>query len=167
MNIDVSKMQVCWWEDENGNVLPEGCDRETKGAKFYHSTFPCQITHEIDDYDYHPEGFISKYLFQKSKLYKKWWCSRNNKTFRPLCSFNTTYGTKSSQECIVAMVNSGEYTLEQAIWVFTTACERCMNVLCHKYLNGKEGYEEYSDDWKQANTCCVFCEKGSEDLSTK
>lgn len=62
-----------------------------------------------------------------------------------------------NQDVIMAMVNSGDYTLQEALVVYSTACERCMNVLAYKYLNGADGYEEYSDDWKKCNTECDFC----------
>lgn len=62
----------------------------------------------------------------------------------------------------MAMVNSGDYTLQEALVVFSTACERCMNVLTYKYLNGADGYEEYSDEWEKCNTECDFC-KNKED----
>ena len=62
-----------------------------------------------------------------------------------------------NQDVIMAMVNSGDYTLQEALVVYSTACERCMNVLAYKYLNGTDGYEEYSDEWKKCNTECDFC----------
>ena len=84
---------------------------------------------------------------------------KDYKTFKHCFSTYISYGTKWGQKCIVAMVNSGDYTLEEAIYVFTHSCERCMNVLLHKYLNGEEGYPEYSDEWKKCNTVCHFCEE--------
>ena len=81
------------------------------------------------------------------------------KTFKPCLTIATTFGAKWAQECIVAMVNSGDFTLEQAIYVFANSCERCMNVLLYKYLNGKEGYEEYSEEWKKCGTVCDFCKE--------
>ena len=77
------------------------------------------------------------------------------KTFRRICTFNTTY--RSGSDCIVAMVNSGDFTLEQAIWVYANSCERCMNSLLYKYLNGQEGYPEYSEEWQKCGTVCDFC----------
>ena len=88
----------------------------------------------------------------------KW--ERGNEHY-PLMTGNTHLG-KLSQECVVAMVNSGDYELDEALVVMATACERCGNVLIYKYLNGKDGYEEYSEEWKRANTICDFC-KGSEE----
>lgn len=72
--------------------------------------------------------------------------------------FRTNITYNSGEECIVAMVNSGDYTLSEAIILYATACERCANVLQHKYLNGAEGYPEFSEEWKKANTECEYCE---------
>ena len=62
-----------------------------------------------------------------------------------------------NQEVIMAMVNSGDYALEEALVVYSSACERCMNVLAYKYLNGKDGYPEHSEEWEKCNTVCDFC----------
>ena len=61
------------------------------------------------------------------------------------------------QPAPLAMANSGDYTLGEAIIAYATACERCMNVLSYKYTDGKEGYEEFSDEWKKCRTVCDFC----------
>ena len=168
MKIDVSKMRRFWWEDEQGNVLQLENDRmpteqEKEKYCFYHSEFPCELHHNISVYDYHPKG-VQKLLIKLpiigDKIKKKL-----GKTFRRIGTFNTGY--RSGSDCIVAMVNSGDFTLEQAIWVYANSCERCMNVLLYKYLNGADGYPEYSEEWKKCNTFCDFCkdhqtEKGSE-----
>lgn len=158
MKIDVSKMRHFWWEDENGNVLElednrMPTEKEKEQYRYYHSEFPCQLHHEIRVYDYRPKG-VQKFLI-KLPIIGKRVKNKIGKTFRDVCTFSTTY--KSGSDCIVAMVNSGDYTLEQAIWVYANSCERCMNALCFKYLNGKEGYEEHSDEWVKCNTICDFC----------
>jgi hypothetical protein len=159
MNIDLSNMRKCWWEDEQGNILDIDSKRvptneEIEEYPFYHSCFPCQIHHSVSYYGYHPKGIYK--LLIKLPFLKNYVEKKIGKTFRDIVTFNTTY--KGGSDCIVAMVNSGDYTLEEAIWVFTTACERCMNVLCFKYLDGKEGYPECSDEWVKCNTICDFCE---------
>lgn len=158
MNIDKSKMRLTWWEDEQGNVLelepytlPTYEQKEK--YKYYHSCFPCQLSHRISVYDYHPKG-INKILI-KLPIIGKYIKKKIGKTYIELISFNDTY--TCMQDCIVAMVNSGDYTLEEAIWVCANACERCMNALCYKYLNGKDGYPEYSEKWEKCNTSCDFC----------
>jgi hypothetical protein len=46
--------------------------------------------------------------------------------------------------------------LERAILIATTACERCVNVLGHRY--GLEwGYPEYGEEWQKAGTSCALC----------
>ena len=55
------------------------------------------------------------------------------------------------------------FTLGEAIIVYANDCERCMNVLCYKYLNGAEGYPEYSEEWKKCNTVCEWCKDESFD----
>lgn len=59
----------------------------------------------------------------------------------------------------VEMANEGEMSVLSMMQDIdeSTACERCMNVLAYKYLNGADGYEEYSDEWKKCNTECDFC----------
>lgn len=152
MNIDISMMKKHWFEDAEGNVYEEANEK----TEFYHSCFPCEISHEIDSYRFHPEGMVQKML-SRIPLFRKILENKHGKTFHPMVTFHTYYG--GSQETIVAMVNSGDYTLEQAIWVYTTACERCMNVLAHKYSPElDDGYEEFSDEWYKCGTSCLFCE---------
>ena len=158
MKIDVSKMKHFWWEDEQGNILDleDGrmpTEKEKEKYRYYHSEFPCQLHHNISVYDYHPKG-IHKFLI-KLPIIGERIKRKIGKTFRDMITFRTTYYGMS--DCIVAMVNSGDYTLEQAIWVCANSCERCMNALCFKYLDGKEGYAEYSDEWVKCNTECDFC----------
>ena len=73
-----------------------------------------------------------------------------------MIDFNTSIGG-GNQDVIMAMVNSGDYTLPEALVVFASACERCMNVLAYKYLNGADGYAEHSEEWEKCNTKCDFC----------
>ena len=77
------------------------------------------------------------------------------------CSMKTIFTScthigKFSQDCVIAMVTSGDFTLQEALYVMGNSCERCMNVLTYKYL-GIDGYEEYSDEWYLAGTECDFC----------
>ena len=184
MNIDKSKLKVgIWYEDKNGNRIEhdENSVEAPIGAHTYHSCFPLQITERI--YTFHSEeekrkckhkrkflkkdnGLVKGYkgrmctacgCGQTRKWYKlwgkKWDCGS---IITPLIDFNTTIGG-SNEDVVLAMVNSGDYRLSEAIAVFGNACERCMNVLAYKYLGGKDGYEEYSEEWHKANTVCDFC----------
>lgn len=160
MKIDLTKMRFHWWEDEQGNILELDSDvvpteEEHEKYPFYHSCFPCQIHHNISHYDYHPKGIYK--LLIKLPLIGTHVKKKLGKTFKDLCTINTTYN--SGSDCIVAMVNSGDYTLQQAIWIYANSCERCMNALCYKYLNGTDGYLEHSEEWDKCGTVCQFCEE--------
>ena len=62
----------------------------------------------------------------------------------------------------MAIANSGDYSLTEAIIIAATSCERCMNVLALKYgLNW--GYEEGSEEWEKVGTSCQFCEDNVDD----
>ena len=63
-----------------------------------------------------------------------------------------------SEDLVLAMYNSKDYTLNQAIIISSTACERCLNALAHKY-GLSWGYAEYSNEWKETNTKCEFCKE--------
>lgn len=152
MKIDYKKLEKkFWFEDENGNEV----EQDNPNACIYRRCFPLELHETIDEFCYHPKNPIVKILCRKSKKFYRWISKGKEKSFRTILDCTTTYG--SGQDCIVAMVNSGDFTLEQAIWVYANACERCMNALCYKYLDGKEGYEEYSEEWKKCNTVCDFC----------
>lgn len=71
-----------------------------------------------------------------------------------IVSYIKLVGYAPSVTEISERVDAGRATVWKHI---STACERCMNVLAYKYLNGADGYEEYSDEWKKCNTECDFC----------
>lgn len=172
MKIDYSKLEmVSWFEDENGNFIQsnsESIAQENPVIKdadvvFYKACNPAVYRETVDEYCYHAKNPLIVFLMLISKRFKRYMLHKNrhNKTFRPAFSMNTGFGSKISQECIVAMVNSGDYTLSQAIFVYCNACERCSNALIYKYLDGKDGYPEYSEEWKKTNTCCDWCKGDS------
>jgi hypothetical protein len=48
---------------------------------------------------------------------------------REVFSFNSGW----SESLALAIANSGDYTLSEAIIISANSCERCMNALAHKY----------------------------------
>lgn len=156
MNIDLSKFKRFWFELEDGtkvDEVPEGYS----GYVSYWSAFPCTFTEVMDSYVFHPEKWYEKLLLKIFPKLQIKWNTTKRRTFRHACTCNTSY--RSMSNVIIAMVNSGDYTLEEAIWICSKSCERCMNVLLYKYLNGTDGYEEYSEEWKKCNTECEFCKE--------
>lgn len=160
MNINLEELERGhWFEDEEGNVITKDQFKDMEGKPiYYRRCYPLELHEYLDEYCYHPKNPIIKFLCRHSQRFYKWISKGKDRTFRNIIDGTTAYDADYAQRCIVAMVNSGDFTLEQAIYVYAKSCERCMNVLLHKYLNGEDGYPEYSEDWKKARTCCTFCE---------
>ena len=170
MKVDLTKLKWgTWFEDEQGNTYPNTPSTELPDKDYYtyHCVYPCIYIHEVDTYTCHPEYLHENNSFYQAMLHFKWFRNwmrkrhRKDMTFKRASTSHSTYGAKFAQNCIVAMVNSGDFTLEEAIYVFNNSCERCMNVLLHKYLNGEEGYPEYSEEWHKCNTVCEWCKDES------
>lgn len=166
MIINLEKLKMGhWFEDEEGNIYDGTSDTLPKDKDYftYHRIDPCAYIQEVDTYTCHPEYEHENNSFYQAMLHFKWFRNlmrkkyKEHRTFKPLFTSHTGFGAKFSQECIVAMVNSGDYTLAEAIYVYANACERCMNVLLYKYLDGKDGYEEFGEEWQKCNTVCDWC----------
>lgn len=187
MIIEKNKLKLSYWyEDADGNRLETNEDLVTPaGARTMHTVYPTQVDERIcglydknkkckhrrtrKDNDLKAE-YKGRTCLEcgRSQVTKKWrpWPKKWNEgaSSYELMTFHM-HLCKLDDECVVAMVNSGDYTLREAMAVMAQACERCGNVLIHKYLNGKDGYEEFSEEWFKANTECGFC-KDLEDGKT-
>ena len=141
MKIDKSKLPCgIWYEDENGNIIPRGEGGEPpKNAKSRHVCFPLEVREEV------------------------WFKESERTDGRPDITWSSHIGG-GNQDVILAMANSGDYTLSEAMALYASCCERCMNVLAYKYLDGKDGYAEYSDEWKDCNTVCRYCKEVTADI---
>lgn len=168
MNINLDKYnRGHWFEDAEGNILPYECSLDIKekyknGEMIYFKhSFPLEVHEYIDEYCYHPTNPFIKLLCRYIPGFYNWFSKGKERTFKTILDGRTTFG--GGQECIVAMVNSGNYTLGEAIWIYANSCERCMNVLERKYLGEGFGYEEFSEEWEKAHTVCDFC-RGIENI---
>ena len=143
MQIDKSKLPCgIWYEDEDGNIIPyNDCVEPPKNAKSRHVCFPLEVREDV------------------------WFSESERKGGKPDITWSTHIGG-GNQDVILAMANSGDYTLAEAIALYASCCERCTNVLAYKYLNGKDGYEEYSDEWEKANTVCRYCKEVKADADS-
>lgn len=166
MHIDLTKYKMFhYFEDTNGKIydgmssdLPQDIDRFT-----YHCLDTQTVSHSVDEYTWHPEYKYENNHFYQAMLQFPWFYKlmynkmkrrSESKTFKHMFDGQFHYG---DGRVIVAMVNSGDYNLGEALYVYSNACERCANVLWHKYVGGDEGYEEFSEEWKKCNTECDFC----------
>lgn len=154
MKIDLTKLdKKAWFEDKYGNEVSS----DNPKACYYRRCFPLEVHNELDEYCYHPKNLIIKFLCIIIPGFYDLISKNKPKTFKNIFDSVTTYN--AGQDCIIAMVNSGDYTLEQAVYIWVNSCERCMNVLENKYLGDEYGYPEYSDKWKKYNTKCDFCKE--------
>jgi hypothetical protein len=182
MKIDKTMLKTLWYEDENGNEIPEADVQnlvEPPNAAFQVSRFPLEVreTHlrliKQEDVDkcHHPlkyrkrtGGWIKGIKGRECQRcrgtqIRKWW--------QPWGFKWKGYGSREvfvgcchiggDGSLLLAMANSGDYTLAEAILAYSMACERCMNVLWHKYTDGKEGYAERSEEWEKCGTSCQWC----------
>lgn len=170
MRIDLKDLEMFhWYEDDYGNRYEcEGLRNNLPDEPLtYRVVHVNDVNDEFISYDYHPEyRHPDSHLYQAMLhfpwfyrlMYRRMKKRKEPKTFKHSYQLTTTWS--GGQDVILAMVNSGDYTLREAIFIYTRACERCMNVLAYKYLNGKDGYAEGSNEWQKCNTVCDFCKDG-------
>lgn len=124
-----------WYEDENGNkrVPDKEGDNRPLEFKYYVSNFPTQLT--ITYIRLYEDGEGNTYSNRIATVTSSW-----------------------SPDLALAIVNSGDYTLGDAILIMAKSCERCLNVIYNHYMGPEEGYPELSEQWHKCNTKCKFCE---------
>ena len=129
--MEIKVPETLWFETKTGRKI-KVTDRMLKSpyvpklAKYQVSQFPWQLTTT--------------------------WLELSKSGSEEIARSNSTW----SEDLVLAMANSNDYTLSQSILIAANACERCMNSLAHKY--GLDwGYPEYGEEWQRTNTCCEFC----------
>lgn len=145
MKIDKSKLKLgIWYEDEEGNRIQRD-DYCLVPNAYCHVIFPLEIQEKI--YKTDTEGhYGGKDL---------------------VCTFSTHLSDYSGK-LAVAMANSGDYILSEALAVLANCCERCHNVLINKYLpEDGEGYAEYSSEWQKCGTFCDFCKDEGTNMGSR
>lgn len=183
MIIKPEHLETHWYEDEKWNRVPHDMNKvkEPEEARYYVSVKVLTVTdtyykivrQEDVDKCKHPKryrrfdnGLMKGYKgricdlcggTQTRKWYEPWGKKWEKSGLIKFFTGNTHIG-RGNADVIIAMVNSGDYDLQDAILVFAKSCERCMNVLLRKYLGEKEGYEEYSAEWFMCGTSCQFCQ---------
>jgi hypothetical protein len=98
---------------------------------------------------------------QVKEWQEEWESEWDSGSCHPHIGFESSW----SSDAVLAIANSGDYSLGDAIIIYATSCERCMNVLCHTYKvpsykdkNVIDGYAEGSEEWLKCGTSCRFCE---------
>lgn len=120
-----------WYEDKDGNRLPMpdpdgGCDTPD-GAESQHTQFALELRHGILVAD-------------------------EDGNYKDIGSGGSMY----PNDLVTAMVRSGDWDVEGAIYVAGQACGRCLNVLCHHY-DLDDSFAFGSPEYWETNTCCQMC----------
>ena len=116
MKIDKGKLKVgIWYEDEDRNYIPstESVDAP-ENAVTCHVCFPLQIRTE--------HYRIKPHVDSDGNVRRTY--NGSDKLLTTSCLIGG-----GNEPVIMAMVNSGDYTLSEALVVYANACERCSNVL--------------------------------------
>lgn len=135
MRIDKTKLKIgLWFTNEEGNVIPRDGEEQPVGAVYAHVCHPLEIREDC------------------FKVREDGGYGGNDKVYS-----GVTHLSRSTGQLVVAMVNSGDYDLYEALAVLRESCERCTNVLWNLYLPEVDGYAEHSEEWNKCNTVCDFC----------
>jgi len=150
---------VIWYEDEEGNMFDEDWGKIVDPKFSRHSCFPLAIVETVYFPKYEPRTKIGRalWVFSTPKRIFHW---IHPEKYNTSWAFEKHFNIGSGVEKIIMeMVNSGDYTLSQAVRLLATCCERCTYVVAHKYTNGEEGYPEFSEEWKDCGTICRYCKE--------
>ena len=135
LQFDPQVFSVLWYEDADGNNLgePKYFDRdppqEPEGAKYQYSQFP-NILHD-SILRLNEDGTSTAVM-------------EGNRGF--------------PEDLVTAMVRTAEWDVGDAIMVAAQSCERCLNVLCQRYLGADEGYKFGSAPYWDCGTRCKMCD---------
>lgn len=139
MNITEDKLRVAWQADRNGNEIEADFDNLNGpariGYRWLHMRFPGQVVEEICALEPRDDGGLP--------------------TAREVATFRDTY----PDDTATALVRSGEWSHHQAALICSIACSRCLNALAHRYVGPEQGFPEFSKEWHDRHTQCVFCEE--------
>lgn len=131
--IDKSRLLTLWYENEKG-------DKYIPDLKDALHNIP------IDKYPYQ----VSQFPNVLRTTYLKCYDDKSEEVASGESSW--------SEDLVLAIANTGEYSLSEAILIVVQSCERCMNALAHKYNIGW-GYPEHSKEWNKCGTSCEFCKE--------
>ena len=140
MIIDKSQLRLgIWYEDKDGKRIEWDGSRldPPPNAVEEHVCFPLEIRETVYKIDH------------------------NGNRIREFFAGCTHIG---NGDILVAMANSGDFTLAEAIALYANCCERCANVLAYKYLGPEHGYPEHSEEWEKCNTACRHCVENYDEV---
>jgi len=132
LRFDPEMFAMLWYEDGDGHRIRSEDEHDTwevpKGAETQHSMFPNVLRHGI-------------------------LLLNDDGTSTSVATGESSFPS----DLVTEMVRSGDWDVADAIMVAGQACERCLNVLLHRY-GLDDGYPFASDAYWRAGTRCPMCE---------
>jgi len=139
-----SRPMRLYYEDENGNHLPDHDGEPPAGARYQVAQFPAQLTTTYVDLDYRGAG--SPVI------------ARAEVGYAPglvLAMVRPTLPERIKQ-IIRFGSKAPTYDYETAVLRAALACERCGNAMAYRY-GLSWGYREGSEAWTRCPTSCQLC----------
>jgi len=141
LNINKEDLSTLWYENEDGEKY-----------------FPDLEKFEGLPDDNVPEGYTYQYSRFPSELTTTVLQINPDHTSTEIMQGHATW----PEDLVLAMVDSGDFTLSEAIIIASESCSRCLNALSYEY-GLDDGYPEGSEEWKKSGTECDFC-KDTENI---
>ena len=177
MKITKDMIPTLWYENEEGEkCMFDNGTTPPKGFIYQHSQFPLTLNHQIlravvtdevkscphHEKDVKPTGgwidgvegreCVNCNGTQTRNTSEQWPDKWDAHGSRDIMTGSSSY----PQDLVLAMANSNDWDLSEAIIIAANSCERCMNALAEKY-GLKWGYKEFGEEWQKCNTSCEFC----------
>ena len=164
MKIDPKKFKYSEYKDEYSCHIDETEVRERMTDYYYETFDPLQICEVSEHYFLagpdRETSPIKRKFYNGSKWFQQFWDGKYGQTTEVRIKRHDI-SDPMWQELVVAMVVSGDFTLQQALYAVAVACDRCRHALLYKYREyhtyGDQGYSEESKEYQNGYAGCQFC----------
>jgi hypothetical protein len=188
-NIEKDKLRTLWYENEDGDIFvpdfDEGPDEIPEGFHYQVSQFPNDLVMTMlyivpqdrvdacphsEDQIFPTDGWIDGVEGRECKecggsqvkdTDEEWPGEWDGGGCQEILRGNSGW----PEDLVLAIANSGDFTLSEAVLISANSCERCLNALYFDY-GLDDGYEEGSEEWQNCNTECEFCKDLKENVFT-
>lgn len=148
-------------------VINEDRMRDRMTDYYYHDENPLVIRHLVKHYFLAgPDGDanpIKRKFYNCVSAYRNYYDGKYGQTTEIGLIKETDISAPIWQDLVVAMVNSGDFTLADALYTVAHTCDRCRHVLLDKYADylkdpdNKVGYSQADPKFKSNNSRCNYC----------
>ena len=166
IKIDPKKFKYDGYFNEWDQEISDQAAREKMTDYHYRNWNPLKIR-TIDSH-YYIKGPDRESEPMKRKFYNAvpWYAAyydgKHGQTTEIKVEKETDISDPKWQDLVIAMVLSGDYTLQEALYAVATACNRCRHALLHEYKEyhqHEDGYSVDSKEYKNSGARCRFCSR--------